>query len=127
MSELSKGMKQKVLIISALIHGPDVLFLDEPLSGLDANAAMVVKELLKKFAAQGKTIFFCSHILEVVERICTRIIIIDKGKEIANGTAEEIIEKTGTRTLEEAFSRLTGVRDAHELTTDVLEALERVR
>jgi len=78
MSEFSKGMKQKVLISAALIHNPEVLFLDEPLNGLDANAAMMVKELLKKLAAQGKTIFFSSHILEVVERICTRIVIIDQ-------------------------------------------------
>src|SRR5580765_3719541 len=65
MTEFSKGMRQKVLIASALLHRPDVLFLDEPLDGLDANAAAVVKELLKKLAAQGKTILFCSHILEV--------------------------------------------------------------
>jgi energy-coupling factor transporter ATP-binding protein EcfA2 len=71
MSEFSKGMKQRVAIAAALIHRPEVLFLDEPLDGLDANAAMVVKELLKRLAAQGKTILFCSHILEVVERICT--------------------------------------------------------
>jgi len=69
-----------VLIASALIHRPDVLFLDEPLDGLDANAAAVMKELLKKLAGQGKTILFCSHILEVVERICTRIIVINNGR-----------------------------------------------
>ena len=63
LSEFSKGMKQKVLIVSALMHRPDVLFLDEPLTGLDANAALVVKELLRGLAAQGRTIFFCSHVL----------------------------------------------------------------
>ena len=83
MNEFSKGMRQKVLIAAALIHRPEVLFLDEPLDGLDANAAMVVKELLKKLAAQGKTILFCSHILEVVERICTRIVIINNGRQVA--------------------------------------------
>ena len=70
-------MRQKVLIASALLHRPEVLFLDEPFDGLDANAAAVMKELLKKLASQGKTILFCSHILEVVERMCTRIVIID--------------------------------------------------
>ena len=72
-------MKQKVLIASALMHRPEVLFLDEPLTGLDANAALVVKELIRGLAAQGRTIFFCSHVLEVVERVCTRIVIIDQG------------------------------------------------
>ncbi len=126
MTEMSKGMKQKVLISSALIHRPDVLFLDEPLNGLDANAAMVVKELLKKLAAQGKTIFFCSHILEVVERICTRIVIIDKGQTIISGTARSITEDTDSKSLEDAFSRITGIRDAGDLSNDFLAALERV-
>ncbi|MDT8324404.1 MAG: ABC transporter ATP-binding protein [Bacteroidota bacterium] len=126
MTEMSKGMKQKVLISSALLHRPDVLFLDEPLNGLDANAAMVVKELLKKLAAQGKTIFFCSHILEVVERICTRIVIIDKGQTIISGTAESITADTDSSSLEDAFSRITGIRDAGDLSNDFLAALERV-
>ncbi len=126
MSEFSKGMKQKVVIAAALIHKPDVLFLDEPLDGLDANAAMIVKELLKKLAAQGKTILFCSHILEVVERICTRIVIINDGRQIAEGTSAAIAQQVGATSLEDAFSRLTGVRDVGQVTTDFLAALERV-
>jgi ABC-2 type transport system ATP-binding protein len=118
-------MKQKVVLAAALIHRPEVLFLDEPLSGLDANAALIVKELLKRLAAQGKTILFCSHILEVVERVCTRIVIINGGRKIIEGTAEEISRTTGTSTLEAAFSSLTGVRDATGLTAEFLAALER--
>ncbi len=125
-AELSKGTRQKVLIASALVHKPDVLFLDEPLNGLDANAALVVKELLRKLAAQGKTIFFCSHILEVVERICTRIIIIDKGQQIISGTTLQIMEGTDSSSLEDAFSKLTGIRTAADLSDDVLAALARV-
>jgi ABC-2 type transport system ATP-binding protein len=125
MSQFSKGMKQKVLIASALIPNPEVLFLDEPLNGLDANAALLVKHLLRKLADQGKTIFFCSHILEVVERICTRIIIINNGRQIVDGTAADIRASTGTGSLEEAFSRLTGVKDVGELTGDFLAALEK--
>ncbi|HEY3128517.1 MAG TPA: ABC transporter ATP-binding protein [Acidobacteriota bacterium] len=125
MTEFSKGMKQKVLISAALINKPDVLFLDEALNGLDANAAMIFKELLKKLAAQGKTIFFSSHILEVVERICTRIVIINEGKQIIEGTAGQISSITGCPTLEEAFCKLTGVRDAKQSTADFLAALER--
>jgi ABC-2 type transport system ATP-binding protein len=125
LSEFSKGMKQKVLIVSALMHRPEVVFLDEPLTGLDANAALVVKELLRGLAAQGRTIFFCSHVLEVVERVCTRIVIIDQGRMIADGTAADIAAAAGVSTLERAFVSLTGTRDAALVTHDLLEALER--
>jgi ABC-2 type transport system ATP-binding protein len=87
---------------------------------------MVVKELLKRLAAQGKTVLFCSHILEVVERICTRIIVIDKGRKIAEGTPPDIAAAAGARTLEEAFSTLTGVKDAGLVAGDLLAALDAV-
>lgn len=123
LAEFSKGMKQKVLISAALISNPEVLFLDEPLNGLDANAALVMKQLLRELASQGRTILFCSHILEVVERICTRIVIINEGSTIVDGTAAEIAARTGTSTLEAAFAELTGVRDAADVTRDLLAAL----
>lgn len=126
LNEFSKGMRQKVVIAAALIHRPEALILDEPLDGLDANTAMVVKELLKKLAAQGKTILFSSHILEVVERMCTRIVIINNGRYVTSGTSDEIREAEHAATLEEAFSRLTGVRDVGEVTADFLASLERV-
>jgi ABC-2 type transport system ATP-binding protein len=125
LSEFSKGMKQKVLIVSALLHRPEVVFLDEPLTGLDASAALVVKELIRGLAAQGRTIFFCSHVLEVVERICTRIVIIDQGRIIADGAAHDIAAAAGAPTLEDAFVALTGTRDTAEVTRDLLDALER--
>jgi ABC-2 type transport system ATP-binding protein len=125
MREFSKGMRQKVLIAAALIHRPDVLFLDEPLDGLDANSALVVKEVLKQLAAQGRTILFCSHILDVVERICTRIVVIAQGRQIAAGTSAEIRQATGSASLEEAFGRLTGVRDVGSVAADVIAALDR--
>ena len=124
LSEFSKGMKQKVLIASALMHRPEVVFLDEPLTGLDANAALVVKELIRSLAAQGRTIFFCSHVLEVVERVCTRIVIINQGKVIADGTAPDIAAAAGATTLEQAFVSLTGTRDAAQVSHDLLRALE---
>ena len=126
LKEFSKGMRQKIVIAAALMHRPDVLILDEPLDGLDANTAMVIKELLKRLAAQGKTIMFSSHILDVVERVCTRIVIINNGRYVASGTAAEIRAAEGVLTLEEAFSKLTGVRDVSEVTSDFLAALERV-
>jgi len=125
MTEYSKGMRQKVVISAALLHRPEVLFLDEPFDGLDANAAAVAKELLRRLADQGRTILFCSHILEVVERVCSRILIINDGRRIAEGTAESIRRSAGTDTLEGAFSRLTGVRDVGQVATDLLAALER--
>jgi ABC-2 type transport system ATP-binding protein len=124
LGEFSKGMKQKVLIASALMHRPDVLFFDEALTGLDANAALVVKELIRGLAAQGRTIFFCSHVLEVVERICTRIVIIDRGRMVADGTAAAIAARAGAATLEQAFVSMTGTRDAAQVTHDILQALE---
>jgi ABC-2 type transport system ATP-binding protein len=123
LSEFSKGMKQKVVIASALMHHPDVLFLDEPLSGLDAPAAMMVKELIRTLAAQGRCIFFCSHVLEVVERVCTRIVIINGGRTVADGTPAAISASTGATSLEEAFVTLTGTRDASAVTRDLLDAL----
>ena len=98
LNAFSKGMKQKVVLAAALIHRPEVLILDEPLDGLDANSARVVKELLRSLASQGRTILFCSHILEVVERVCTRIVIIDKGRQIATGTPAEIAVRTSSAT-----------------------------
>jgi len=123
LSEFSKGMKQKVLIASALLHRPEVIFLDEPLTGLDANAALMVKELIRSLAAQGRTIFFCSHVLEVVERVCSRIIIIDNGRVVADGTAAEIGATTGTGSLESAFISLTRRHGAEQTTEDLLRSL----
>ena len=112
----SRGMKQKVLIAAALVHDPPILFFDEPTSSLDPAAALMVKDLLRKLAdTAGKTIFVCSHILPVVEELCDRIGIINGGKLIAVGTVKEIIARTKTKTLEEAFISITGGVDEKEL------------
>jgi len=112
----SRGMKQKILIASALIHDPPILFLDEPTSMLDPRAALMVKDLIKGLADKaGKTIFICSHILPVVEELCDRIGIINQGKLVAVGTVGDIIAKTGTNTLEEAFIAITGGIEEKEL------------
>lgn len=115
MTSFSRGMRQKVLISAALIHNPDILFLDEPLSGLDANTALMLKELLRDFAEQGKTIFYCSHILEVVEKICDRVIILKQGVIIADGNVEQLKDETHRGTLEDVFSELTSTGDLSEI------------
>ena len=126
LGEFSKGMKQKVLIISALVHNPDVLILDEPLSGLDANAALIIKEVVRKFAHEsGKTIFFCSHVLDVVEKLCDRIAIMTHGKLVAIGTPQELLEESGELSLERAFNRLTGGADIERSSEEVIRALSQ--
>lgn len=113
----SKGMKQKVLIISSLIHNPDILFFDEPLSGLDANSVMVFKEIMSQLAEQGKTIFYSSHIMEVVEKISDRIILINNGSIVADGTFNQLKEQNHEGSLENIFNQLTGF-DKHKQLAD---------
>jgi ABC-2 type transport system ATP-binding protein len=125
LSEFSKGMKQKVLLAAALIHRPSVVLLDEPLNGLDATSVRLVKELLRALAAQGRTVLLCSHLLDVVERMCTRILVISAGERVAEGTPAEIVAQAGAGSLDEAFQRLTGAPPADRAAADLLEALER--
>ena len=108
MFDFSKGMRQKVLFTAGLIHNPAVLFLDEPLSGLDVNAVMLVKEVIAQLARAGKAIFYTSHIMDVVQNVCDRIVILDKGKVLADGSFAELQELQGeSGSLEDIFSRLT--------------------
>jgi ABC-2 type transport system ATP-binding protein len=114
LSAYSKGMRQKVVISAALIHNPRVIFFDEPLNGLDASTQLMFKTLIKNLAAEGKTIFYCSHILDVVERTCDRIIIIDKGRVVADGTLAELQTSSGEGSLERIFNKLTAHADLEE-------------
>ena len=110
----SKGMRQKVVISAALIHNPRVIFFDEPLNGLDASTQLMFKTLIKNLAAEGKTIFYCSHIMDVVERTCDRIVIIDHGRIVADGTLSELQEASGEGSLERIFNKLTSHTDVEE-------------
>jgi len=125
-SSFSKGMKQKVILIASLIHNPDILFLDEPLSGLDANSVMIVKEILAELASCGKTIFYSSHIMEVVEKISDRIILLNKGQVVADGTFEELKEKCSEGSLEEIFNQLTGFDSFRESAGEFINAINEV-
>lgn len=106
MDTFSKGMRQKVLLISGIIHNPQIIVLDEPLSGLDANAVIFVKELISLLAKEGKTIFYCSHMMDVVEKVSDRILLINQGSIIADGTIEEL-KTEANESLEHIFAKLT--------------------
>jgi ABC-2 type transport system ATP-binding protein len=111
LSAYSKGMRQKVVITAALLHNPQLVFFDEPLNGLDANAALSLKTLITSLAHEGKTIVYCSHILDVVERICERVVIIHEGSIVADGTVAQLLEQTGQRSLEQVFNKLTATEN----------------
>jgi ABC-2 type transport system ATP-binding protein len=123
MTTFSKGMRQKVLLIAGMIHNPSLLFLDEPLSGLDANAVILVKEILSQLRKSGKTIFYSSHIMDVVEKISDRIIIINKGEMIANGTFAEL-NSQARGSLEQIFTELTGNREHESAAGQFINILE---
>ncbi len=122
MDTFSKGMKQKVLITSGLLHNPDILILDEPLSGLDANSVIIVKDLLDKMASRGKTIFYCSHMMDIVEKVSDRIILIDEGRVVADGTFEELKMKDGDNTLEQIFAHLTADESLAEASNKLINS-----
>lgn len=107
MTAFSKGMKQKIHIISAMLHNPDILFMDEPLNGLDANAVIMIKEMIAQWAKEGKTIFYCSHLMDVVEKVASRIVLIDQGIVVANGTLADLEAAEGASSLETLFTKLT--------------------
>jgi ABC-2 type transport system ATP-binding protein len=113
--EYSHGMKKKLALAAAVIHSPRVLFLDEPFEGVDAIAAVTLKALLNRMVAGGVTIFLTSHVLEIVERLCTHVAIIHKGQLVAQGSLEELrsgvearLGRTEKMTLEQMFLEIVG-------------------
>src|SRR5690348_9312438 len=116
----SKGMRQRILLISALMDNPDVLVLDEPLSGLDVTSALIFKNLIQSFSAMGKTIFYCSHVLEVVEKVCSRLLILRKGQVIASGTTQEVRQRIGEASLEQIFLNLVEDRDVAQIASKIV-------
>jgi ABC-2 type transport system ATP-binding protein len=119
----SKGMRQRILLIAALIDNPDVLILDEPMSGLDVTSSLVLKNLIQRLSARGKAIFFCSHVLEVVEKICSQLIILRRGQVIAYGRTTEVLQSIGQSTLEATFLQLTEGRDVAQIANEIVEVV----
>ncbi len=124
MDTFSKGMKQKVLITSGLLHNPDIIILDEPLSGLDANSVIIVKDLISKLAKEGKTIFYCSHMMDVVEKVSDRIVLIDEGRVIANGSFSDLQQQQGNESLEKIFAHLTAKESLSDAANQLMKAFD---
>ncbi|MES2332880.1 MAG: ABC transporter ATP-binding protein [Bacteroidota bacterium] len=122
MDTFSKGMRQKVLISSGLLHNPDIIILDEPLSGLDANSVIIVKDLISKLAKDGKTIFYCSHMMDVVEKVSDRIVLINEGTVIADGSFEELQQQQGNQSLEKIFAHMTSKESLSDAADQLMNA-----
>ena len=112
LASYSKGMRQKVLLISGMMHNPDLIIFDEPLSGLDVTTAFILRNLVARLADDGKAVFYCSHVLEVVEKLCTHLLILRKGHVVAYGSTRDVIETLNQPTLADTFAQLAPEIDA---------------
>jgi ABC-2 type transport system ATP-binding protein len=119
----SKGMRQRILLISALLHDPELLILDEPLSGLDVTSALIVKNLIKGLGERGRAVFYCSHVLEVVEKVCSHVMILRKGRVLAYAPTSELQKAVGQPNLEHAFVHLIEDRDAGQVARDIIQVM----
>jgi ABC-2 type transport system ATP-binding protein len=120
----SKGMKQKIMMIAALLHNPDILILDEPLSGLDVSSILIVRSLLKSLAAQGKAVLYSSHVLEVVEKICTRVLVIYKGKLVADDSVDNLRQWMQAPSLEEIYKQLVQQEDTDQIARQMVDVIQ---
>ncbi|HMH05940.1 MAG TPA: ABC transporter ATP-binding protein [Terriglobales bacterium] len=123
MASYSKGMRQRVLLIASLLDDPEVLILDEPLSGLDVSSALVLKTLIRALGQQGKAVFYCSHVLEVVERVCSHLLILRQGAVIASGSTDDIQKRVGHSSLEGTFHHLVEDVDPNKVTRDIIDVI----
>jgi len=124
-SAYSKGMRQKILLTAALLHNPDILIFDEPLSGLDAGAMIAVRELLQGLAAEGKAILYSSHVLDTMERVCARVLILRKGKVVACDTIDNLRQSLDQPSLEAIFTRINDDQSTRVLASRVLQVMKQ--
>jgi ABC-2 type transport system ATP-binding protein len=122
-SGYSKGMRQKILIAAALMHNPELVLLDEPFSGLDVGSAMVLRSLIRELANRGKVVLFSSHELDTVERICSRVVILHRGKLVADDTIERLRSLMEQPTLEGIFSQLAVEQDTESTARQIAELI----
>jgi ABC-2 type transport system ATP-binding protein len=123
-SMYSKGMKQRVLIAAALMHDPPLLIFDEPLSGLDVLSSRLFKDLLLELTAAGKAVLYISHVLEVVEQICTRVVVIAKGKILADASPSELTGMMHLNNLESVFAQLVQQEDTRSVARELVDAIK---
>ncbi|MGA8730010.1 MAG: ABC transporter ATP-binding protein [Terracidiphilus sp.] len=122
-SSYSKGMRQRVLIAAALLHNPKLLIFDEPLSGLDVVSARLFKDLLELLAAQGKAVIYISHVLEVVEQICNRVIVIAKGRILADARPSDLAQLMRLPNLDSVFAQLVQQQDTRSIAEQMVEVM----
>ena len=123
-STYSKGMRQRVLIAAALLHDPKLLIFDEPLSGLDVISSRLFKDLLELLAAEGKAILYISHVLEVVEQICRRVIVIAKGRILADAPPSELTTLMNLPNLESVFAQLVAQQETRSVAREMVEVMQ---
>jgi ABC-2 type transport system ATP-binding protein len=122
-SAYSKGMRQKILLAASLLHDPDLLLLDEPFSGLDVSTAMILRSLVQELASRGKVILFSSHELETVERVSSRVVILHRGKVVADDSIAHLRELRSASTLEEVFSQLAVEQDTAAVSREIADLI----
>src|SRR5437660_12854372 len=122
-SSYSKGMKQRTLIAGALLHDPDLLILDEPLSGLDITSALLLHELIAEMSRHGKTILYISHVLEVTEKVCARVIMLYQGKVVANDEVGRLRDLMHLPSLEQIFRQLAKQEDVGESAREIVSVI----
>jgi len=125
MSSYSKGMRQKILLSAALMHNPDLVLLDEPFSGLDVGTALVLRSLIEELAQRGKVVLFSSHELETVERISSHVIILHRGKIVADDSIENLRTLMSLPTLEGIFSQLAVEQDFVAISREIADLIQR--
>jgi ABC-2 type transport system ATP-binding protein len=122
-SGYSKGMRQKILIAAALLHNPDLILLDEPFSGLDVASVLVLRSLIQELAARGKVVLFCSHELDTVERVCTCVVILHRGKLVADDSIEHLRSLMELPTLEAIFSQLAVEQNTDSMARQIADLI----
>ena len=123
-SSYSKGMRQKVLLSAALLHNPDLILLDEPFSGLDVATSLVLRGLIEELSARGKVVLFSSHELETVERVCSHVVILHRGRVVADDSIERLRTLMALPTLEDIFSQLAVEQDTAAVSRDIADLIQ---
>jgi len=122
-SSYSKGMRQRIVVIAALMHDPELLVLDEPFSGLDVTSAAVLRNVIARLSASGTAVFFSSPVLEQADKLCTHLVLLKRGKVVGSGTMDEVKASFSGLGLEAGFMQLTEQTDADRIAQDIVSSV----